>query len=158
MCRCAYACVAGENHDVTLHYMCKGLISLEEFLQRNTTAMAVFIRHIRQEQPHTKGRHSQQTWLDEESSRDPVLQSIQRRSVIRLTTLPNRRKIISKHLVPKDHYFEYWYGIRFCSKIRWFLLNQREKTSSESSKEEMIESKGSSSNSDGAINRILARY
>ncbi|XP_031556337.1 transmembrane prolyl 4-hydroxylase-like [Actinia tenebrosa] len=85
-----------------------GVISLEEFLKLNTTAIAVFIRHVKQEQPHTKGRHSEQTWLGEESAQDPVLKSIQRR-VQRLTQLPTELVQASEYLQvvsygPRGHY------------------------------------------------------
>ena len=55
-------------------------ISFEEFKQRNTPEMAKFIQKIKGEQPHTKSRHSRQTWIEKvNSSLDNVVASIQER-------------------------------------------------------------------------------
>ncbi|XP_073259502.1 transmembrane prolyl 4-hydroxylase-like isoform X1 [Porites lutea] len=63
-------------------------ISFEEFKQRNTPEMAKFIQKIKGEQPHTKSRHSRQTWIEKvNGSLDSVVASIQER-VHRLTMLP----------------------------------------------------------------------
>ncbi|XP_048587475.1 transmembrane prolyl 4-hydroxylase isoform X2 [Nematostella vectensis] len=62
-----------------------GLISLEEFLHRNKTEIAIFVRRVKTVLPHTRSRYSSQAWLD--NTGDPIMNNIQRR-VQKLTQLP----------------------------------------------------------------------
>lgn len=55
-------------------------ISFQEFKLRNIKEMAKFIGKVKQQQPHTKSRHSQQAWIESVSARsDSVIASIQER-------------------------------------------------------------------------------
>lgn len=84
-------------------------ISFQEFKQRNIPEMAKFIGKVKEEQPHTKSRHSRQAWIQSVSGRlDSVIASIQER-VHRLTMLPMELIKTSEYLQvvsygPMGHY------------------------------------------------------
>ena len=55
-------------------------ISFQEFKQRNIPEMAKFIGKVKEQQPHTKSRHSRQAWIESVSGRsDRVIASIEER-------------------------------------------------------------------------------
>jgi len=84
-------------------------ISFQEFKQRNIPEMAKFIGKVKEQQPHTKSRHSRQAWIESVSGRsDRVIASIEER-VQRLTMLPRELIRASEYLQvvsygPMGHY------------------------------------------------------
>ena len=54
-------------------------IDFKEFQQRNCTGMAIHIKKVKHEFPHTKSRHSQQAWLQSIAEGDQVMADIVKR-------------------------------------------------------------------------------
>ena len=65
------------NNQLLLH---AARINFEEFQARNITAMAHFIRQIKEAAPETRSRYSDQAWINTASRpHDKVLKNIQER-------------------------------------------------------------------------------